>query len=218
MNMKKRGFIGRLAALAMVLCLVTMSLTAGTLAKYASQTDGKAVATVAAWKIAFKDGTGASANTYTGTGAFTLDLEDEAKVTDKLVAADRVAPGTSGSFNFVVDATDTEVAFTYTIDMDFSGTGLDKVPLKFSDKSDFSSTLSMDASKHVKLTGDVLTDAITSTPEKTVTVYWQWDSTNYSSTTDEDKRDTEVGVASATTQLKYEIPVTIIAEQKLTTT
>ncbi len=213
--MKKKSIIGRLAALAMALCLVTMSLTAGTLAKYASETSGTASATVAAWKIAFKDGTGPSANTYTGTTAFTLNLKDTAQETADLVKTNMIAPGTKGSFDFVVDATGTEVAYTYTIEMDLSGTGLDKAPIAFS-TDNFATTAALGSDTKIKLTGDVKVSDITANPVKAITVSWKWDSTNYDTTmTDEDKRDTKVGEASAASTLSYTIPVTIKAEQKV---
>lgn len=216
--MKKRGYIGRLAAVAMVLCMVTMSLTSGTLAKYASEASGEAKATVAKWAIAFKDKDGEGATTYTDATSFTLNLSDADQESKNLVKTGKIAPGTDGSFSFLVDGTGTEVAYTYTIEVDFSqNADLKKAPLSFYNDADLADThkISLDGDK-ITLSGDVLT---TETDLKdTATIWWKWDSSNYSETADENDRDTEVGVASAAEAagLVYEIPVTIKAEQKLT--
>lgn len=211
--MKKRGYIGRLAALALVLCMVTMSLTAGTLAKYASEASGNATATVAKWSIKFTDGDAAE---YTGADSITLNLKDTVQEGAKLVAADKIAPGTSGSFNLAVDGTGTEVAFKYTIELDLAnikdGTGAAATgcPLKFyqtynSENKTYSDEITSSAS----VTGNVLTDG---TKTSTKTIYWVWNTTD-------DTTDTKLGTDSAaiTAGLVYKIPVTIKAEQLLET-
>ncbi len=211
--MKRKGLVARLAVLAVVLCLVTMSLTAGTLAKYASEFDGTATATVAKWAVAFKDGDG---NAFSDTNTLTLNLKDTAKETAKLVKADRIAPGTTGSFALAVDGTGTEVAFSYTIELDMSAADLQKAPIKFYSNEACTTPLTVTGNK-VTLTGNVLTDGTVSNKE---TIYWKWDSTAYDAETNEDIRDTKVGEASAAAAggggLVYEIPVTIHAEQLLT--
>lgn len=202
--MKKKGLVGRLAVVAMVLCLVTMSLTAGTLAKYASEASGNATATVAKWNIAFSDGGG---NTYDDTHPITLNLKDTAKETDDLVAEDKIAPGTKGSFAMEVDGTGTEVAFKYTIEMDMSG--LTGVPLAFYDGDPDN------GGKKLTLTDDKIsasgTVMVGETSTATKTVWWKWDSTGIGSGATEDERDTALGEAAAT----FTIPVTIRAEQLL---
>jgi len=212
--MKKKGFIGRLAAVAVVLCLITMSLTAGTLAKYASEKAGNAVATVAKWSVKFTDGETTPTDL---SDSFTLNLQDTA-LADNMVADGKIAPGTKGAFKLAVDGTGTEVAFKYTIELNLSGTGLDKAPIKFYSDNTYNTELTPDAtSKKITVTGDVaLADVATAVTE---TIYWKWDSTAYDTTiTEEDKRDTKVGEDSAalTDGLKYTIPVTIRAEQNIT--
>ena len=204
--MKKRGYIGRLAALALVLCMVTMSLTAGTLAKYASEASGNATATVAKWAIKFTDGT----NEFADTSNITLDLRDTAKETANLVAEKKIAPGTTGSFAMAVDGTGTEVAFAYTIEMDMSG--LTGVPLAFYDGDpDDGGTKITPTSNKITLTGNVMADGTGTAANQDV--YWKWDSTGIGSGTTEDERDTALGETAAT----FTIPVTIKAEQLLET-
>ena len=211
--MKKRGYIGRLAALALVLCMVTMSLTAGTLAKYAGKASGNATATVAKWAIKFTDG---GSTEYNDSNTITLNLKDTVQEGKNLVAADKIAPGTSGSFNLAVDGTGTEVAFKYTISLDLAGitndgTTTGTCPLKFyktktgNTYSDELTTGAAEISGNVLLNGGTQPDA--------QTIYWVWNTT-----TDED--DTTLGTDSAkiTEGLVYKIPVTVKAEQLLTTT
>lgn len=202
--MKRKGLIGRLAVVAVVLSLITMSLTAGTLAKYASETSGTATATVAKWAIKFTDG---GATEYTDTNKIALNLKDTQKVTDKLVADERIAPGTTGSFAMAVDGTGTEVAFTYTIELDMSS--LTGVPLKFydGDPNNGGTELTKTGDK-ITVSGDVL---VGDTQKADSTVWWKWDSTGIGTGT-EDERDTALGETAAT----FEIPVTIKAEQMLT--
>ncbi len=207
--MKKKGIVGRLTVLTLVLCLVTMSLTAGTLAKYASEASGTATATVAKWAIKFTDG---GSTEYDDTTQIALNLKDTAKENANLVAADKIAPGTTGSFQLAVDGTGTEVAFTYTIEMDMSDPAIAKAPVKFYSDSTCNTPLTVTGGK-ATLTGDVLTNA--ASKKSTQTVYWKWDATDYDNTLTGDKLDTKVGTDSAAGTLTYNIPVTIKAEQKV---
>lgn len=206
--MKKRGYIGRLAALALVLCMVTMSLTAGTLAKYAGKASGNATATVAKWAIAFKDGSDAD---YTSSSTIELTPK-QSFLDDKLVAAERIAPEITGQLDLKVDGTGTEVAFDYTIELDIgnitmTGTTTGSFPLKFYEEEACTTEITAVGNK-VSLTGTVLADA--ANKEATQTIYWKWVSTD-------DTADTTLGEdsAKATGPIVFSIPATIKAEQKV---
>ncbi len=206
----KRSFTGRLAAVTAVLCLVTMSLTSGTLAKYASSAAGNATATVAKWKIAFSDGT----TEFADSSNIVLNLKDTVQEDANLVATDKIAPGTSGSFNLKVDGSNAEVAFTYSITLDVTGvttegTTSGTCPLKFY-KTKTGDTYSDEITDSTPLTNDVLLNASSKTA--TETIYWVWD------TASSDDNDTLLGTDSAkiTAGLVYKIPVTITATQKTT--
>lgn len=209
--MKKRGYIGRLAVVAMVLCLITMSLTAGTLAKYASEASGFATATVAAWKVAFSDGT----NTYADGTTITLKPDKTKFVDTKLVKDGLIAPEISGPLTLAVDGSGTEVAFNYTIELDLgtitkTGTTTGTCPLKFYEEAACTTEITAVSNK-VSVTGTV--DADAADQKATKTIYWKWVGTG-------DADDTTLGEDSAkdTGPIVFKIPATIKAEQKTTTT
>ena len=49
--MREKSYVARLGALALVLTLMTTCLTGGTLAKFVTEVEGTATATVAAWNF-----------------------------------------------------------------------------------------------------------------------------------------------------------------------
>lgn len=49
--MREKSYVARLGALALVLTLMTTCLTGGTLAKFVTEVEGGAEATVAAWEF-----------------------------------------------------------------------------------------------------------------------------------------------------------------------
>ena len=49
--MREKSYVARLGALALVLTLMTTCLTGGTLAKFVTEVEGEAEATVAAWEF-----------------------------------------------------------------------------------------------------------------------------------------------------------------------
>lgn len=102
--MKKRNLA--LLVITLVLTVTTGYFVSQTYARYVFKTSGTAKTTAAAWVIKVTDGT----NVYQNN--FTLNATREA--TD-YVAADKIAPGTTGSFNIVIDPTGTEVAFKYSV-------------------------------------------------------------------------------------------------------
>ncbi len=206
--MKRKGLVLRLAVLAVVLCLVTMSLTAGTLAKYASEVAGNATATVAKWNVSFKDGTNTD---YTSSSEIALK-PDKAKFVDKNLVVDNVvAPGITGALELKVDGSDTEVAFDYTIELDLANikkgdTVTTDCPLQFFSDANCTTALDTTGNK-VSVKGTVYTNA--ASKEASQTIYWKWVSAT-------DAADTALGEASATAPVIFKIPATIRAEQTLT--
>ena len=96
----------RLASVLLVAVLMTTCAISGTFAKYTTTFTGTDTAKVATWEIAVNEGTQA-------TKTFTFDIlqtivdygGDEDGSTDDDVLADRLAPGTKGSFTIVLKNT-----------------------------------------------------------------------------------------------------------------
>ena len=101
----KNKNIGRLGVVALVLTLVSMTLMGGTLAKYTTEVTGTGTATVAKWSFKASDAENSS--------TFSVSLKDT--TLNSKVADDKIAPGTDGSFNIVIDATGSETALDYKI-------------------------------------------------------------------------------------------------------
>ncbi len=209
--MKAKGFIGRLAAVAVVLCLITMSLTSGTLAKYASETTGNATATVAKWDVKFENGE----NTFDTSTNITLK-PDATSVSDGLVVDNKIAPEIKGSLALTVDGATTDVAFDYSIILkpgkahkgDDTTTEA-KAPVKFYKEAACTTELEKDSDGNYVLKGTI-TKKTGETQTVTATVYWKWDSTDVGTATSENERDTALGTAAET----FKIPVTVKAVQR----
>ncbi len=120
--MKKRNIAARLGAVALVLTLVTTSLTSGTLAKYVASEEATGTAYVAAFDFkAYNTGLG-SGETKTWTDEFNLtannyinyaavkgsNQEDKKKV---------LAPGAEGTIPIAIDIGNSDVAVDVKIEM-----------------------------------------------------------------------------------------------------
>ena len=131
--MKKR-IVRRLGVVALALTLVSMTMMGGTLARYVTEVTGTATATVAAWN--FKaNGEVATMNA--------IDLGDTTHRTgyEKTTVEEAViAPGTSGSFDIVLDGTGSEVGIDYTVKIAEATTEAVKIPsdLTFNVKNGYS--------------------------------------------------------------------------------
>lgn len=104
----KKSIFTKMGAAAMVLTLVTASLVGGTFAKYTSTVSGTATATAAKWDVKF---TKNDANKTTMENA-TINLTP--KVTTGK-AENTIVPGDTGEFDIVIDGSNTEVDFNYSI-------------------------------------------------------------------------------------------------------
>ncbi|MDN4469665.1 hypothetical protein [Gordonibacter sp. RACS_AR68] len=152
---QKKSYAARLGVLAVALSLVTACLLGGTMAKYVTEVTGTGSATVAKWSF--------TANGKTDTFG-SIDL---AKTAYTNVAEKKIAPGTEGSFDIVLDASGSDVAVDYTIA--FSNLQNKPKNLKFYSDKDKSTEISDLATA---LTGTIeLKDVGTAV---TKTVYWDW--------------------------------------------
>lgn len=163
--MKKKSYVGRLGALALMLTVITTCLLGGTMARYVTEVTGSATATVASWS--FK----ANENDTTFNA---IDLSSTA-YTKETLKENVIAPGTSGEFTISIDGTGSDVGIAYDVDIKTAnGTTLPD-DLKFAtkkitaqDKGDTLGSLTMP-------TGTInYTDAANGM-KKDITIYWAWD-------------------------------------------
>lgn len=154
--MKKRSYVSCLGALAVVMTLVTTSLTGGTMAKYATEVTGSATATVAAWS--FK----ANGEDTTMTRIDLGSTANRASYDKDTIKEGVIAPGTEGSFEIVVDGTGSEVGIDYI--------------LVISDSSSLPSNLKFTVGNDEYTLGSEMKGEIpySASMNKTVSVKWKW--------------------------------------------
>lgn len=194
--MKKRMSI--LAVLVLAVAATAYSVS-GTYAKYTSTAEVAGTAQVAKWAIVFKNGE----NTITDGATFNLG-----RTADTGVVNEKIAPGTTGSFNFGVNSTGTEVAFSYGI----SFTVADKpTHLKFYSDSTYSTEITPDGSGvYTVLATTNVAAGTAATPSQTV--YWKWAFEDDPSTVAYDGVDTTEGVAAATMTVNATLTATQLDE------
>ena len=155
----KKNKMMRLAAVLLVAVLMTTCAISGTFAKYITTGEGQDTARVAkwAWTIDDKDfGNGGVAFSNTiEFDLFNTINDSDAATPETDVAANLIAPGTSGSFSFVV-RNNSEVNAKYSITYTVTSSG-STVPLVFT---------GMD---------NVTEEAINMGAEETINIDWVWD-------------------------------------------
>lgn len=184
--MNKSNLVARLSVLTIALTLVTTSLIGGTLAKYTTEVTGKGSATVAKWSFKANEKSD-------GVDKFTVNLADTADE-NLNVTNGKIAPGSKGSFNIVIDATGSETALEYKIE--FTNIQNQIANLKFYSDADRKNEIT-DLTNTNAFDGNI---ALAETNKKvTKTVYWEWkDGVNNTS-------DTEAGVAAK--EMTFDIKV-----------
>lgn len=195
----------RIASVLLIAVLMTTCVIGGTFAKYSSTltTANKATATVAKWDVSVTDAMGGDItqtfnlfSTIEGTKRSVVISENGEEVVTEMrdtVAAERIAPGTNGSFAFTIN-NDSEVAATCGVT--FTVTGAD-VPLQYSlDNSTWDDSIPAADSSIVEIGG-----------ERTITVYWKWDIGEASSS------DTNLGEYGDGAAPVVEVSATISVEQ-----
>lgn len=192
--MKKRFNFGRLGALALALTLVTSCLTGGTLAKYTTEVSGTGTAAVAKW--AFKAGDSKEDKREIKTFAL--------GETASGVAADKIAPGTSGKLPLYVDLTDTEVATEIKVAISVTD-NKNNLPgnLMFwiGDGKEKISAKNLDTSGRNLITVQLTADQAATYKDEDLSINWEW----MFNTTDGDTTDTEDGVNALTSNIKVTV-------------
>ncbi len=163
--MKKNNKLGKFAVFVLLITIIAVILVANTYAKYITSKDLEAVATVAKWsiKLGGKD--------ITQNEAVTFDLFTTVKDTDGSdetdVSANRIAPGTQGSFDIKLENA-SEVTAKYTVT--FESQNASNIPVEFS--VDEGKTWKTDI-KELTLTDVLEAGAKTSTTESPK-ISWRW--------------------------------------------
>lgn len=179
-----------LALLLLVATLATTSLVSGTLAKYVTELGATGTLTVAKWAVKFGGGTAAESATFAITHS------------DTDTQSDRVAPGTSGSFNLSYTTKGSEVKHSVSITLNNANLGEDVPNLKFYSDEDLSTEIEL--GKPMTFTHGIggTTDYVT------VPVYWDWQFET-SSIAVNDPIDTEAGEAGT----EYILTAELVAVQ-----
>lgn len=198
----KKNRAMRVAAMLLVLVMMTSCFVGGTFAKYTSTTSGSDVATVAKWS--FKVGGTEIAATEEKTVTFNLfdTINDTGNTADEGDVVDgKIAPGTAGSFLLALENS-SEVTADYEITLAHVNTS--NIPLEYSvDGSTWTSDIAS-----LKIEGDNM--AIGGTANQTI--YWRWQYNDVAGLKD-DATDTALGIAAQTAAPTVEVTVTLTAWQ-----
>lgn len=122
--MKNSKMITVIAVIALI-AIVAVALVAGTFARYATTTTATATATTASWS--FKAGLGTSTQS---TINLYDTIENPATVYPNL-ATNKIAPGTTGTLNVVIDGTGSDVGIDYTVTLAMADSSALPTGLKF---------------------------------------------------------------------------------------
>ena len=175
----------KLAALLLVMCLISAALISGTLAKYTDTYAGEDTALVAKWEV-----TGDGDGFDTSGSALTLDLfqhgyDNNIKTSEGGVYI--IAPGVQGDFTIVFD-NNSDVAAEVNFDIATTGTAVD-VPIKYGLTSG-DRTHDINWLKAALNTSSFSAIPVGAAPV-TQTVYWGW------AFNGDDAADTVLGTSSA---------------------
>lgn len=203
--MKKNNKLGKFAVFVLLITIIAVILVANTYAKYITSKDLEAVATVAKWsiKLGGKD--------ITQNEAVTFDLFTTVKDTDGSdetdVSANRIAPGTQGSFDVELENA-SEVTAKYTVTFESQNTS--NIPVEFS--VDGGKIWKTDI-KELTLTDVLEAGAKTSTTESPK-ISWRWvleRGTEDSEKTINNGFDTDLGIVE--TAPTVTVTAHLVAEQ-----
>ena len=208
----KKNRTMKVAALLLALTLMTSCFVGGTFAKYTSSQNVTATATVAKWDVTI-EGTQIAVTGEAPT--ISLDLAEtwtdydgtaEKHVTEKLLA-----PGTKGSFNFVI-TNNSEVEAEYSITL---SENIANLPAGFDEANfpvEYSLVGTAEATDWTKdITGLTIDGDLTfAEKENTITVYWRW---AFGATSSENAIDTALGIQGQTAAPEVTVTATIVVSQ-----
>lgn len=177
----------KILVLAILLLLVVASF--GTYAIYQSSASGSGTASAAAWVVQVNNSNIVTSSTHTfDLGSINWSSSDH-------VATGKIAPGSTGTVNLVIDATGSEVSLDYSVALGDVTVNDAAVP---------SGTISVSTSS--SLTGSILLSASSKTVTIPLTITWLGAANDT-----ETKNSNDVGLAGSTITLG----VTVTATQHL---
>ena len=199
----KKNKMMRIASVLLIAVLMTTCAISGTFAKYVTEVEAAATATIAKWSITVQDQDVVVDNS-------TVEFELDATVTEydgsteEDVAAGLLAPGTAGSFSFTI-ANTSEVTAAYTITFE---EGFNTLPNGVTEETfpvEYSVT-GTDGWTTVLEDLEVSSDNLAMDAEDTVVIYWRW---AFLDTDEANAIDTALGTAAT----EVTITASIIVEQ-----
>ena len=199
-----RSWVSKFAGLVLVLTLITTSLVAGTYAKYTTEYTGTGTVVVAKWQADL------GVDSAPITDDFDFNLFDTTGDTGVLQSLNTtsgaiIAPGTSGSFTFTYDTSDSEVAHSLLVALDVSGDLItDLSYLEFRDTNSSGSLITPVDGVITFVNADYAAGA---GPSVSKTVYWSWP---FSADSTQDEADTIAGIAAGAS---YNVTLTFTATQ-----
>ena len=172
MNKKKKIIL----VIAILSCTLLSFIGGQSYSKYVSEVRGDGMAEVATWS--FK---------VNGQKEQVQTIQLESTCNNETLNNHKIAPGTSGSFNIVVDGTGSDVGIYYNIK--FTNESIKPINLKFIyDNQEYSSIMELETI----LSGTIQASDVDKM--KTFTIYWQWPyqtGNNESEIANNDKIDTQ---------------------------
>lgn len=202
----KKNKMMRIASVLLVAVLLSTCAISGTFAKYVSTGTATASATVAKWDIKVNNGQLAAPNPDISFNLFDTRYDSDGKNIDADVTDEVLAPGTTGSFKFVI-VNASNVSADYTISFEEKVDNIEnvkagedpvtRVPIEYSlDGQTWKESI-----KDLKIssTEDKYLSISTTDNSKTETVYWRW---QYERSDDADEKaaadaiDTALGIAA----------------------
>ena len=211
---KNRLFI--LGIFTVMVALVSLTLVSNTWARYTSTVSGSDSAKVAKWDVEY---TGNGATTDGGVTEVTninFDVFNTIKSTDGSAeantAADKLAPGTQGSFEFTVQnksEVNATCDVTFTSALTNGGTAYsDHTPVEFTLKE--GSTTLATSTNLADFDAKINEVALAQGASKTYTIEWKW----VIGDTDALKaKDTALGIAAQSGNVQYDVTVKVVFTQ-----
>lgn len=170
---KKKKIILVVAVLS---CIMLSFIGGQSYSKYVSEVRGDGMAEVATWS--FK---------VNGQKEQVQTIQLGSTCNNETLVNQKIAPGTSGSFNIIVDGTDSDVGINYNVK--FTNESTKPTNLKFTyDNQEYNSIAELESS----LSGTIHANEEDKT--RTLTIYWQWayeTGNNESEIANNDKIDTQ---------------------------